>query len=402
MNRHGGTIAAGIVGGVAGYTVISVWAVVHSLFSPGVIAINGIATLLLGLLVGLSIPMLPRTQKWLGTVVGLVVAGLWVVAGGFAGSPVTIPRLISALLAWEVVVAVIRWALGGIPRHALRRDHVEVMLVRGIRATGMVFFVTIVLFPFLFMISTSFKSRADYLRDPINLAFNVLQSPQALFNGYIQVLQRFSFGVYIVNSTLIALATVVLTLIPAILGAYAVTRLRFPGQRILSRLILLIYMFPAIVLVIPLYSVFTQLGLRDTRPGLLIVYAAMTIPVALYMLRSYFQTLPRDLEEAGLIDGLSRFGVILQITIPLSLPAIASVGLYVFMIAWNEFLFAFMFLDTPAIFTLSRGMIMLDDQEVPRQFLMAGATVITVPIMVLFFRFQRLLVGGLTAGGVKG
>ncbi len=161
-------------------------------------------------------------------------------------------------------------------------------------------------------------------------------------------------------------------------------------------------MFPAIVLVIPLYSVFTQAGLRDTRLGLLIIYAAMTIPVALYMLRSYFLTLPADLEEAGLIDGLSRLGVIIRITIPLAMPAIAAIGLYVFMIAWNEFLFAYMFLDTPEIFTLARGMVMLDDQEVPRQLLMAGAVIITVPIMVLFIRFQKHLVGGLTAGGVKG
>jgi len=86
----------------------------------------------------------------------------------------------------------------------------------------------------------------------------------------------------------------------------------------------------------------------------------------------------------------------------LAMPAIAAIGLFVFMIAWNEFLFAYMFLDTPAIFTLARGMVMLDDQEVPRQFLMSGAVIITVPIMVLFVKFQKLLVGGLTAGGVKG
>ncbi len=161
-------------------------------------------------------------------------------------------------------------------------------------------------------------------------------------------------------------------------------------------------MFPAIVMVIPLYAIFSQLGLRDTLPGLLVVYPATTLPVALYMLRSYFQTLPKDLEEAGMIDGATRFGVIGRITLPLSMPALASVGLYVFMIAWNEFLFAFMFLDTPAIFTLSRGMVGLNSQEVPRQFLMAGAVIVTVPIMVLFFWFEKYLVGGLTAGGVKG
>ena len=220
--------------------------------------------------------------------------------------------------------------------------------------------------------------------------------------GYREVLITFDFARFILNSTFVSVVTVVVTLALAVLGAYAVTRLRFPGRNLLSRSILLIYMFPAIVLVIPLYTIFSQLGLRDTLPGLLVVYPATTLPVALYMLRSYFQTLPKDLEEAGMIDGSTRLGVIWRITLPLSLPALASVGLYVFMIAWNEFLFAFMFLDSPAIFTLSRGMVGLNSQEVPRQFLMAGAVIVTVPIMIIFFWFEKYLVGGLTAGGVKG
>ena len=289
-----------------------------------------------------------------------------------------------------------------IPLSRTTKGHVELMVVKILRAFGLFFFTLIVVFPFYFMLATSLKSRAEYLMDPANLSVNLLQYPSKLFGGYIEVLFRFGFVRFIMNSAIVAALTVVITLIPSILGAYAVTRLRFRGRDLLSRLILLIYMFPAIVLVIPLYSVFTQAGLKDTRLGLLIIYAAMTIPVALYMLRSYFLTLPADLEEAGLIDGLSRLGVIIRITIPLAMPAIAAIGLYVFMIAWNEFLFAYMFLDTPEIFTLARGMVMLDDQEVPRQLLMAGAVIITVPIMVLFIRFQKHLVGGLTAGGVKG
>jgi multiple sugar transport system permease protein len=195
---------------------------------------------------------------------------------------------------------------------------------------------------------------------------------------------------------------VLLTLLFSVPGAYAVARLRFPGQGLLSNSILLIYMVPAIVLVIPLYAVFSQVGLRDTLAGLLIVYPATTIPVALYMLQGYFRGLPVELEEAGLMDGLSRLGVILKIVLPLALPALASVSLYVFMIAWNEFLFAFMFLDDPKIFTLSRGVVALDSSEVPRQHLMAGAVVATVPVMVLFLWFERFMVQGLTAGSVKG
>lgn len=161
-------------------------------------------------------------------------------------------------------------------------------------------------------------------------------------------------------------------------------------------------MVPAIVLVIPLYAVFSQAGLRNSLTGLLIVYPATTIPVALYMLQGYFRGLPSELEEAGLMDGLSRVGVIAKITMPLSLPALASVALYVFMIAWNEFLFAFMFLDDLDMFTLSRGVVSLNSSEVPRQHLMAGAVVATVPVLAIFLWFEKFLVAGLTAGSVKG
>ena len=120
------------------------------------------------------------------------------------------------------------------------------------------------------------------------------------------------------------------------------------------------------------------------------------------MFQGYFRGLPYELEEAGLMDGLSRIGTIMKITLPLSLPAIASVSLYIFMIAWNEFLFAFMFLDDPAIFTLSRGVQSLNSSEIPRQHLMAGAVIATVPVLVLFLWFEKFLVAGLTAGSVKG
>jgi multiple sugar transport system permease protein len=282
------------------------------------------------------------------------------------------------------------------------REARDKLTVRMLRAIGMIFYLVVVAIPFYFMLASSLKSRASIVNDPTNLSINFAQPLSDLFIGYTEVITRFDFGRYIFNSTFVAVSTVILTLIPAIPGAHAVTRLRFPGRRIYSRSILLIYMFPAIVLVIPLYSIFSRLGLRDSIPGLLIVYPAMTIPVALYMLRSYFQTLPRDVEDQGLVDGLTRFQVITKIVLPLSAPALASVGLYVFMIAWNEFLFAFMFPDSPSIFTLSRGMVALNSQEVPRQFLMAGAVIITVPIMVLFFWFEKYLVGGLTTGGVKG
>ena len=179
--------------------------------------------------------------------------------------------------------------------------------------------------------------------------------------------------------------------------------LNFFGKRQISAVIVLIYLFPAIVLAIPLFVVFCRIGLRDSLAGLSVVYLAQTIPVALYMLRSYFETVPREIEEAAMADGCTRLQIIRKVTIPLSAPAIASVSLYVFMIAWNEFLFAFLFLQSDrGRWTLPLGLQQLDTAEVAKTVLMAGSVIISVPIIILFFVAERFLTEGLTAGGVKG
>ncbi|MEP1209802.1 MAG: carbohydrate ABC transporter permease [Rhizobiaceae bacterium] len=290
----------------------------------------------------------------------------------------------------------------GISGENQKRYQLEVLLIRTLKGLGFVIFTVLVALPFYVMVMTSLKSQQSLLGNPLDFSIDISQGAQSLFRSYYELFVEYNFGTFLVNSAIVSVATVVLTLLFAVPGAYAVSRLRFPGQAFLSRSILLIYMVPAIVLVIPLYAAFSQMGLRNTLTGLLVVYPATTIPVALYMLQGYFQGLPAELEEAGLMDGLSRLGVILKITLPLSLPALASVSLYVFMIAWNEFLFAFMFLDNVDIFTLSRGVVSLNSSEVPRQHLMAGAVVATMPVLVIFLWFERFLVSGLTAGSVKG
>jgi multiple sugar transport system permease protein len=292
--------------------------------------------------------------------------------------------------------------LGDIGAGYLSRYKIEVLLVRMFKGFGFVFFTLIVVLPFYVMVMTSLKNQQELRFNPLDLSVDVSQGPAILFRSYIELFTQFDFGRFLLISAIVSLATVIITLAFSIPGAYAIARLRFPGQIFLNRSILMIYMVPAIVLVIPLYAVFSQLGLRNTLIGLIIVYPATTVPVALYMLQGYFRGLPPELEEAGLMDGLNRLGVIAKITLPLSRPALASVALYVFMIAWNEFLFAYMFLDDPRIFTLARGVVALDSSEVPRQNLMAGAVVATVPILVIFLWFERFLVQGLTAGSVKG
>ena len=273
-------------------------------------------------------------------------------------------------------------------------------IIRVLKVIGILIFIIMVAFPFYWMIVSSLKSLEEILLKPANLG---LDMGKIDFRAYYEVLFEHGFLRYISNSVYVSIITVLLSVTLATVGGYAVTRLRFRGRGFMSTSILLIYMFPAIVLVIPLYVVFSRMGLRDSIHVLVLVYLAQTLPVALYMLRSYFQTLPAEMEEAGLIDGCSRLGVIWRIVIPLSAPALASVALYTFMIAWNEFLFAFMFLDTPEKFTLSRGVVQLEGSvHLSKQLVMAASVMVTIPILALFLLFERRLVGGLTAGAMKG
>ena len=268
---------------------------------------------------------------------------------------------------------------------------------------GITLFSFVILFPFYMMLVTSFKTQALLLLNPLDFSINFTQGLPELFKSYFIVFKDYNFGRYMLTSTIVSLGTVIITLIFAIPAAYAVARLNFFGKNFLSTSILIIYLFPAIVLVIPLYTIFSQLGLRNSIEGLLIVYTATTLPVAIYMLQGYFKSIPKELEEAGIIDGQNWLGIIFKIILPLSLPAISSVALYVFMIAWNEFLFSLMFLDRPNTFTLSRAIQFLNvGAETPRQYLMAGSVVVTLPILIIFVYFEKYLVSGLTAGSVKG
>tara|TARA_B100001029_G_scaffold175170_1_gene176277 strand:- start:1593 stop:2738 length:1146 start_codon:yes stop_codon:yes gene_type:complete len=268
---------------------------------------------------------------------------------------------------------------------------------------GIVLFSFVILFPFYMMLVTSFKTQIALLVNPLDFSINFNQDIKELFKSYFVIFKTYKFGKFILTSSVVSIGTVIITLIFAIPAAYAVARLNFFGKTFLSTSILIIYMFPAIVLVIPLYTVFSQLGLRNSIEGLLIVYTATTLPVAIYMLQGYFKSIPKELEEAAILDRQNWFGIIFKIIIPLSVPAISSVALYVFMIAWNEFLFSLMFLDNPSSFTLSRAIQYLSgDAETPRQYLMAGSVIVTLPVLLIFVYFEKYLVSGLTAGSVKG
>lgn len=364
-----------------------------------------------------------RPSLWLsvlwGALVGYALTGVrtwWHVAGPFLGllvataagaGPMAMGEMAmaasygaAALLAAAVVLPLAAM-LRGLPRGLATRHEAEGATIRFLTGFGYVFFTAIVLIPFYVMVMTSLKNQAELLQDPLDFSIDLAQGA-GLFRSYVELFRDFDFGRYMWTSFYVSVLTVLVTLAFSIPGAYAVARLRFRGSAALSRSILLIYMVPMIVLALPIYIGFSMAGLRNTILGIVLIYPVTTIPVALYMLQGYFRGLPAEVEEAGLMDGLSRLGVIWKITLPLSLPALASVSLYVFMIAWNEFLLAFMLLDDPSKFTLTRGVAMLNSSEIPRQHLMAGAVIATLPIMLLFLGLERFMTRGLTAGSVKG
>jgi multiple sugar transport system permease protein len=212
------------------------------------------------------------------------------------------------------------------------------------------------------------------------------------------------FTVFLRNSALVASVAVLITLAVSIPGAYAVARLKFAGREQISTLFLAVYLFPTIVLAVPLFIGFAKVGLQASLVGLMLVYVVQTVPVSIYMLRSYFRTIPISVEEAALLDGAGRFAMMRRVTLPLAMPSIVSTGLFVFMIAWNEFLFALLFLAAkPNLWTVSLGLAQLSNGiEVPKTVLMAGSVILTVPIIVLYMLAERALTEGLTSGADKG
>lgn len=286
------------------------------------------------------------------------------------------------------------------------RDRFENRLIAVLRPVVIALLLIGALLPFYYMVLLSFRSLDSLLQDPGALWISVDELDPTT---YLDVLAPVSeggqgFSSFMRNSLLVALGTVGLSLLVAIPGSYAVSRLAFFGRRQVSGLFLAVYFFPSILLAVPLFVFFTQLGLRGSLVGLLVVYVSQVVAVSIYTLRNYFATIPVSLEEAAAIDGATRLQTMRKISLPLAMPAIVSNGLFIFMIAWNEFLFALLFLvERREAWTVSLGLSQLSGSiEVPTTVLMAGSVILTLPIIVLFFASERLLVGGLTAGAEKG
>jgi multiple sugar transport system permease protein len=286
------------------------------------------------------------------------------------------------------------------------RHRAETRVFGVLRWVVIAFLVLFSLFPFYYMALLSFRDLSSLLQEPARLWPTLSELTTTTYRNVLASTDDGGQGFlgFMRNSGLIALGTVAVTLVFAILGSYAIARLQFPGRRKVSVLFLAVYLFPAILLAVPLFVFFTRIGLRGSLPALVLVYVSQTVAVSIYTLRNYFQTVPVSIEEAAAVDGASRWTIMRKISLPLAVPAVLSNALFIFMIAWNEFLFALLFLvEDRDRWTVSLGLSQLAGSiEIPTTVLMAGSVILTLPIVVLFFASERLLTGGLTAGAEKG
>ena len=265
------------------------------------------------------------------------------------------------------------------------------------RIAALVLLALYCLAPFLWQVVTSLKPAAELTSLPPLLPTRVsFEHYAAIFTGH--PLMRL-----IANSAIVAAGTTALALVVGALAAYAAAVLRVRGRAGILGVVLAVSMFPPIATVSPLFLLLNALGLRDTLAALILTYSSFSLPLAVWLLASFFDALPRELYIAARVDGCSAFGALWRVILPLAAPGLAAAALLVFIFAWNEFLFALSFTATEASRTLPVGIALFPGlHEVPYGEIAAASVVATLPVVALAFAFQRRIVEGLTAGAVKG
>ena len=256
----------------------------------------------------------------------------------------------------------------------------------------------IVLFPvfWMFVVSLNQTGFASFIGDPLGWASN------ANLSGYRDVWYETDFRYWFRNSVIVSIGATALSIGVCTLGAYSIGRLRYRGRTAMATFLLITQMFPAILIAIPLFLVFRDIGLFNTLTGLVIAYVAFTLPFAIWMLRGFYENLPESLEEAAMIDGSTRFGAVVRVILPLSAPAIATTAIFTWVLAWNEFVFALVLINDPQRQTLPPGINeWIGQVAVNWDMIMAGAVGATLPMLVVFFLLQSYIVKGLAEGAVK-
>ena len=255
-----------------------------------------------------------------------------------------------------------------------------------------------VLFPFYWMTVTSFKTE-DQMRSLVSMFW---PSPFVVEN-YTQLLTKTDFAIWYRNSAFVAVSSTFLATAVGTIGAYALARLRFLGRAFLSSATLITYLVPPSILFIPLYAQIRTMGLADSLAGLIAAYPSFTVPFVTWLLMGYFGSIPEEREEAAMIDGATRFGAFRRIILPLAAPGVLAASLFAFTQAWNEFLYALVFISDVKQRTLPVGLSTFITGDVYGWgYLMAGAVLTTLPVILVYTYLQRYMVEGLTAGSVKG
>lgn len=253
--------------------------------------------------------------------------------------------------------------------------------------------------PAIWVFISSFKVESEVLSTNVELI-----GPSGFtFANYETLLTRGDFQQWFINSVIVAFAVTIIGVFLAATAAYGLSRYKFRARNITLYIFLVAQMFPGIILLVPLFNMFTSLGLIDHLLALVIAYSTIAIPFSVLMLKAYFDTIPFDLEEAGMVDGLGVFGAFWRIVLPLSVPGVAVTAFYSFVTAWNEFMLASAFLVSRGNLTLPVGLsTFVDPFNQPWHLLAAASVIISIPVMVFFFVAQRYLISGLQTGGVKG
>jgi multiple sugar transport system permease protein len=255
-----------------------------------------------------------------------------------------------------------------------------------------------VLFPFYWMIITSFKNE-DQMRSVVSMFW---PKPFAVEN-YRQLLAKTEFAAWYGNSVFVAVSSTLLATAVGTIGAYALARLKFRGRGFMASATLITYLVPPSILFIPLYKQMQGLGMANSLSGLIAAYPSFTVPFVTWLLMGYFESIPEELEEAAMIDGATRFGAFYRVVLPLSAPGVLAAGLYAFTQAWNEFLYALVFITDGRLRTLPVGLASFITGDVYGWgYLMAGAVLTTLPVIAAYIYLQKYMVEGLTAGSVKG
>jgi multiple sugar transport system permease protein len=263
--------------------------------------------------------------------------------------------------------------------------------------TGLVIGALFAGLPVAWMLSTSFKNNGEVFQNPPNLITESFS-----LDAYREILGNGAQLRFFLNSYIVAFAVTILTLLVAILAGYAFSRFRFPFQRTINAVIVSVQVVPPITLVIPYFGLVVALGLYNSYLGLILTHMVFTLPYAIIMITAYLNTLPRELDESVKIDGGTSWTALWRVLVPISVPGLIAVGVYTFMISWNEYLFALTLTRTDDMRTVPIGIqLLMGQHSYEWNQMMAMSILGSVPVLFLFLLFQRRFIGGLTAGAVK-